>query len=55
MHANKVSLDLEANRHRHIYNHAFSLDQTRHDKYKSFPIKYMCTCIHAHVVILPLK
>ena len=54
-HENKGSLDLEGNRCIHVYEHSFSLVQTRYDRYKSFPIKCPRACIHAHVVLLPLK
>ena len=54
-HANKGSIDLEANRYRFFYKHAFNFVQTRHDKCKSFPIKHPHACIHAPLFMLPLK
>ena len=38
-HANKGSLDLEANRHRHAHEQAFGIAQARCDKHKTFPTK----------------
>ena len=54
-HSNKGFLDLEHNRYRNVYKHAFSPVQTRYDKYKRFPIKFPCACFHAHVVVIAAK
>ena len=44
------SLDLEANGHKHIYKHEFSLGQIILDNYKSFLTKYLRVCVHTHIL-----